>query len=453
MKKSIKLAILTLGILVFTLILMKDVEAASASISDGKTVNVGEQVTVTASVTAGAWNLNLSGAGQSKSLVGQTTIEGNSSDSTSITFTASQAGTYNFSLSGDMTDFSKEVAENVSESATITVVNATSNTEQENQNNIQDNNESSNTDTTPSQITENTTKSNNANLSNLGITPNDFSGFKPGITSYNVTVENDVTSIQVYANVQDSKSKVSGTGTKSLNEGNNELNVVVTAEDGTTKTYTINVTRKTTEESDDDTEDEEKTEEENKLGLSELKIEGVELSPDFNSDIYEYSVKYIGKETNLDITTKPNNDSAKVEIVGNENLIDGENLINILVTDDTGENTVTYQITVNKSLVDEKALAKQKTEEQQKSNEKAIAIGIGAIIILVIIIVLLILKVRNKKISDEYSIRYSDFDEDNYDYEEINQDYEDDEEQEDEYNNQILEGPSNKKKAKGKRFK
>ena len=42
-------------------------------------------------------------------------------------------------------------------------------------------------------------ESSNANLSNLGIRPNDFSGFKPGTTTYNVTVPEDVESVEVYA--------------------------------------------------------------------------------------------------------------------------------------------------------------------------------------------------------------------------------------------------------------
>lgn len=89
-----------------------------------------------------------------------------------------------------------------------------------------------------------TTKSNNANLGNLGIKPNDFSGFRAAKTSYDVTVPNNVSSINVYANKGHSGQTISGTGTKTLNVGINTFNVLVTAEDGTTKkTYTINVTR------------------------------------------------------------------------------------------------------------------------------------------------------------------------------------------------------------------
>ena len=88
-----------------------------------------------------------------------------------------------------------------------------------------------------------TNKSNNANLSNLGIKPNDFKGFKISTTSYNVSVPNDVENITIYATAQDKKATITGAGAQKLNVGKNELNVIVTAEDGTTKTYTINVTR------------------------------------------------------------------------------------------------------------------------------------------------------------------------------------------------------------------
>ena len=89
--------------------------------------------------------------------------------------------------------------------------------------------------------------------------------------------------IKVYATPakgQESKQKISGTGTKTLKEGANTFNVVVTAEDGKTqKTYTINVTRKAKEEQpqEEPEQPEENSEEEpmeEVFGLTELNIEG-----------------------------------------------------------------------------------------------------------------------------------------------------------------------------------
>lgn len=68
--------------------------------------------------------------------------------------------------------------------------------------------------------------------------------FDKKTTKYSLTVPNDVKSIKVKARESDSKASVSGDGTRKLNEGNNKLNVVVTAENGNKKTYTINVTVK-----------------------------------------------------------------------------------------------------------------------------------------------------------------------------------------------------------------
>lgn len=63
-------------------------------------------------------------------------------------------------------------------------------------------------------------------------------------TSYDVIVENSVTSVNVSAQQADSTAKVSGTGTHNLNVGNNTITVNVVSQSGQTFTYTINVVRK-----------------------------------------------------------------------------------------------------------------------------------------------------------------------------------------------------------------
>ena len=120
MKRITKTILLSL-IILFVIAITK-VEASSANISASSTsVTQGSSVTVTGSVTSGAWNLSLSGAGQSKGLVGQTGTTDNASASTSITFTASSVGSYTFTLSGDVTDYYTDENTSVKESITITV--------------------------------------------------------------------------------------------------------------------------------------------------------------------------------------------------------------------------------------------------------------------------------------------------------------------------------------------
>ena len=448
MLKKIFSVILSIALL---FILENYSNAASATIQCSSEAKVNSPVTISVSGSAVQWNLNLKVNGKTIASSSEVeNVEGNKAISFSGTYTPTSEENITVTLEGSATEASDGSTKTSFGSKTINVKkvennNNSSSNGSQNNNSSSNGNSNSNSDADTQQPQE---KSSNANLNNLGINPNDFKGFKPGTTKYNVTVENNVESVEVYAKAQDSKAKVSGTGIKKLNEGNNALNVVVTAEDGTKKTYTINVARKTAEESKEAEEENNKEEEkqENKLGLSELNIEGVELSPSFSLNTYEYVAKYIGEETKLNITTKASDDNAKVEIVGNEELKEGENLINILVTDSKGENTVTYQITLNKSLVDKEAIAKSQAQEQKQKNEKAIFIGVSAIIILIIIIILLIIKVRKNKNLDQYSINYSDYDDENYDNYQV-------ENEEEQYNNQILERESSKKKSKGKRFK
>ena len=63
--------------------------------------------------------------------------------------------------------------------------------------------------------------------------------FNSSTTKYTVEASANTTSVTIKASAEDSKSKVKGTGKKNVSEGENKLNVVVTAQNGTIKTYTI----------------------------------------------------------------------------------------------------------------------------------------------------------------------------------------------------------------------
>ena len=440
MKKQIKRFLILIGVFIaFCIFNQNKVNAASASISGSQTVTAGQTVTVTATVNAGAWNLTLSGGGQSRALVGQTSSAGNESASTSITFVATQNTTV--TLTGDITDFSSNYSQTVNQSAQITVQSASTggsgNTSSGNNQNSGNGSGTSGTtgggtsgtinggttgSSSGSSTTTNNTSSSNANLSNLGIRPNDFSGFTPNRTSYSVTVPNSVTSIEVYANVGQSGQRISGTGTKNLSEGTNSFNVIVTAPDGTTtKTYTITVTREASEENEEEeNQEEQNTTEENTeiingnsvFGLTELKIDGIELDPSFSTEIYEYSAKLIGDKDKLDITATASEENAKVEITGNEGLVEGENIITILLTNEAGDKTAAYQIKLTKSLVDEEAIAREQELEREQRNRKIMTIAIVVAVILIIAIILILRRRRNKKLAEEYAIPYQGMDDD-----------------------------------------
>ena len=257
-------------------------------------------------------------------------------------------------------------------------------------------------------------KSNNANLSNLGMNPNDFKGFKPNQTTYNVTGPINVEKVTIYATAQDKKATIKGNETKQLNEGKNALSIVVTAEDGTQKTYTINVTRTASTASENTTNEnssEIAPEAKDNEDIKNIEIKGYSLEPAFSPNIYEYKVNVKSNETKLDITAKTENPNVTIDIAGNENLVDGENTITILCTNEQTKKNLTYQIIVNKSSETEDNAALTANLAKQKA-KKVRMILIGLAVAFVAIVLIVIFKSRNNNYEE---------DEDKYEYDEEDQ--------------------------------
>ena len=234
-----------------------------------------------------------------------------------------------------------------------------------------------------------------ATLKNLGIRPNDFKGFKSGTLSYNVKVPYDVEKINIYAEKTNAASTVTGLGDKTLDVGANTFKVVVTAEDKkTTRTYTLIVNRlKENEESNEETKEEPEENDEEKTdgdvkGLTSIEIAGFTLKPEFKNDVYEYTLEATDEAQKLDIQTKTSSDKIKVEIIGNEKLEIGENLITLLVRNEDGTKT-TYQINVDTKAtpVDVTELNNELKDAQNKVKaQKIIVIAVIAIIVFLIIV-------------------------------------------------------------------
>jgi len=85
------------------------------------------------------------------------------------------------------------------------------------------------------------TYSKNNNLKSISVDGYEITPtFKKDVLEYSVELPSNVESIKVSTSVEDSKARVSGTGEISVSEGENKIELVVTAENGSTKTYTIN---------------------------------------------------------------------------------------------------------------------------------------------------------------------------------------------------------------------
>ncbi len=131
-------------------------------------------------------------------------------------------------------------------STKVTVTSASSN----NDSNSNKDNSGSNTGNDSNAYKDNENKeekkSSNASLGSLVISAGTLSPeFSAATKDYTATVDHSCSSLAVTANPADSKASVTSvTGNDSLEVGENTVSVVVTAEDGSTSTYNIVVTRR-----------------------------------------------------------------------------------------------------------------------------------------------------------------------------------------------------------------
>ena len=210
MRKKV-LSILFAIVLIFALKNMS--YAASANISCDSEATVGKEITITANVTGVQWNLDLKVNGQTIAKNSELeNYEANKSVSFSGKYTPNAEGTLNISLEGTVTEFSNGTTIRNFGTKTITVKAPENNNSNSNNDGNSGNNGSS----------ELAQKSTEAVLSNLGIRPNDFTGFKPNKKEYSVEVPNSTSEVEVYATA--SKGEIiSGLGKVALKEGNNTV--------------------------------------------------------------------------------------------------------------------------------------------------------------------------------------------------------------------------------------
>ncbi len=362
-KKIIKVLIF-LGIILSSMIIFsKQSNAASFSVkASSSSVNVGDKYTVTITGNNVTGKFTIKGNGNvTLNSATSVWIENNS---TTVSVTAKNAGTGTITVTAaDVADSTTGDAVSGAKECSVTIKEKTTTT------------------TAPSTTTTNTNqKSSNNNLANLGINPNDFSGFKPGTTTYNVTVPNDVAEVDVYAKSQDAKAKVSGTGKVNLQEGENKVTVTCKAENGSSKTYIINITRSALEQPVEPTQ--EQPQENQELKLESLSVEGIELKPEFRSDVFEYTIELNDSNIeNLNIDAKSNYEQAKINIIGNESLKTGANQIIIEVKLEESDKSVKYILNVNKPEITE--VNDEVTKLREEANNRNILLIVISVIMII----------------------------------------------------------------------
>lgn len=156
--------------------------------------------------------------------------------------------------------------------------------------------------------------------------------FNENVTSYNVEVPNNVDKVTIAGTATSKNVKsITGIGEVSLNFGSNKKNIVVTAEDGTAKTYSITINRKKSEDA----------------YLKNIKIDNVAIS-DFSKENFEYNIDSVGSSISfLNITYDKNNEYSTVEVLDN-NLSIGNNTVKLKVTSQDGNVVNIYKINVRR---------------------------------------------------------------------------------------------------------
>lgn len=168
---------------------------------------------------------------------------------------------------------------------------------------------------------DNSSKSSNNDLEKLIINNAKMSPvFSKNTLTYQVTIPSDVSQLELDYQAVSSKSTVKVVGNSQLGD-KSVVKIVVTSEDGSTKTYTLNI---------------EKTQDGSNNKLESLKIKESNLSPKFDSDVNEYSIRLDKKIKKLTIDAIAKDKNSKVEIIDNQDLDKNNSVVLIKVTDKNG---------------------------------------------------------------------------------------------------------------------
>ena len=228
----------------------------------------------------------------------------------------------------------------------------------------------------------------NKNLSSLEVVGYELSPyFNKNNLTYTVIIPEDVTSIEINAEAEAEGAIVRISGNTRLTRQENTVTVRVTAEDGTSRAYSITVLKAP----------------EVNLKLASLQIEGLELNPVFDEDTFYYTSSLVDTElTSLNVNAVANDETANVEVIGADNLVDGENLINIIVSND--DETTIYQVNVDVDMLGEK----EKEVDNVITRVRKIInyalwgfAGFLLVIVLILIIVLIRKIIKRKKYGKE----------------------------------------------------
>ena len=225
--RKFSLSLLLTGAMLLCLVQTSFADGISVSAGQGS-VSVGKTVAFSITVPSGseAWTYSVSWSGNLTLESGDTAPMGFEGDSRTnqLVFRANSTGTGTVSISAGSYCIAGEDYD-ASGSASVSIVAASE----------PDDSEPDYTPSTPG-------KSGNNALSTLTVSAGTLTpAFDPAITEYTLSLPSRSDRLTITANPSDSRATVQGDGDISLQDGETSLSVVVTAEDGSAKAYTITV--------------------------------------------------------------------------------------------------------------------------------------------------------------------------------------------------------------------
>ena len=233
MKNLKKIFIICTVVFALLLCMTQSVFAASISVTAGQSsVKVGNTVAFTITVPSNtqAWTYQVAWSDNLTYVSGDTEpmgFEGNSTRNQLI-FKANREGTGKVWIAGGSYSIDRQPYD-ASGSATVSIVSASQPSQGYDHGDFDDD------PPTPS-------KSSNNALASLTVSAGELApAFDPTITDYTLSLPLRTNKITFTATPSDSKATVQGNGEVALRSGENKVAVVVTAEDGSAKTYNITV--------------------------------------------------------------------------------------------------------------------------------------------------------------------------------------------------------------------
>lgn len=237
--RKFSLSLLLTGAMLLCLVQTSFADGISVSAGQGS-VSVGKTVAFSITVPSGseAWTYSVSWSGNLTLESGDTAPMGFEGDNRTnqLVFRANSTGTGTVSISAGSYCIAG-VDYDASGSASVTIVAADKPDDSEPAPAPTPSGGGSSTGNNPGV----SLSSNNA-LSSLTVSAGTLTpAFDPAITEYTLSLPSQSDRLTITANPSDSRATVQGDGDISLQDGETSLSVVVTAEDGSAKTYTITV--------------------------------------------------------------------------------------------------------------------------------------------------------------------------------------------------------------------